>query len=41
MTPSQYVLGSATISACITYLLEEGTLEMIEEEGELLWRRCS
>jgi len=41
MTPSQYVLGSATISACITYLLEEGTLEMIEEEGELLWGRCS
>jgi glyoxylase-like metal-dependent hydrolase (beta-lactamase superfamily II) len=41
MTPSQYVLGSATISACITYLLEEGTLEMVEEEGELLWRRCS
>ena len=40
MNPSQYVLGCSTVSACITYLLEEEALEIEEKDGELLWR-CS
>ncbi len=41
MSPSQYVLGNSTISACITYLAEEGALEAVEENCGLFWRRIA
>ncbi|HOO63394.1 MAG TPA: MBL fold metallo-hydrolase [Synergistaceae bacterium] len=41
MNPSQYVLGTSTVSACLTYLMEEGVLEVFEENSGLFWRKTS